>query len=105
VGGLITKNMKQQDIIDNFKSLNAEIHPDGASLIKSDSNYDYIMNFDSNDCSFNIELWAKDEEIPINIKNSTILALYDYYFWEHSKYVTEIRQIRETQEYLDEYGK
>tara|TARA_R110002074_G_scaffold400820_1_gene597145 strand:- start:2015 stop:2308 length:294 start_codon:yes stop_codon:yes gene_type:complete len=95
--------MTQADIIEAIKGFHPEIDTDGVDIVYSDGKYDYDVRYTAWDYLFEIEIFSVGGETPLIVANKTISVLFDYVSELHREWSIGLKELRDTQDYLDIY--
>jgi len=97
--------MTQKEIIELVKGIHPVIDHEGVDIVYDNGNYDVDVRFTSWDCLFTIELYSKEDDMPLPIQSKAMTELFDYVVDLHTDYMRNSLEIEETQDYLDIYCK
>ena len=95
--------MTQTEIIKAIKEFHPEIDTDGVDIVYSDGVYDYDVRYTAWDYLFEVEIFAVGGETPVEVTNKTVSALFDYVSGLHREWSLGLKELRDTQDYLDIY--
>jgi len=95
--------MTQKQIIESVKGVHAEIDDDGVDIVYSDGLYDFDVRYVAWDGSFEVQVFACNNEVDLLINNKTISTLFDYVSELHIEWRKGLTDLEDTQNYLDIY--
>ena len=95
--------MTQTEIIELIKGIHPVIDHEGVEIVDSDELYDVDIRYTSWDCFCTIEVYSKEDDIPLPIQSKAMTELFDYVVELHTVYMRESMEINLTQDYLDYY--
>ena len=95
--------MTQAEIIELIKGIHPVIDHEGVEIVDSDELYDVDIRYTSWDCFCTIEVYSKEDDIPLPIQSKAMTELFDYVVELHTVYMRESMEINLTQDYLDIY--
>ena len=95
--------MTQLEIIDLVKGIHPEIDHEGVDIVYSDGEYDVDVRYTSWDCFCTIEVYSKENDVPLPIQSKAMTELFDYVVELHTVYMRDSLEISLTQDYLDIY--
>ena len=95
--------MTQLEIIEAVKGIHPSIDEDGVDIVYTDNYYEYDIRFNSWDYLFEVEIFSLGGEVPLEVTNKTISVLFDYVSELHREWMIGLKDLRDTQDYLDIY--
>lgn len=95
--------MTQLEIIEAVKGIHPSIDEDGVDIVYTDNYYEYDIRFNSWDYLFEVEIFSLGGEVPLEVTNRTISVLFDYVSELHREWMIGLKDLRDTQDYLDIY--
>lgn len=97
--------MSQQEIINVVTSLDYEIDDFSLTIVKEVKKYCYEIEFVAWEGLFSILVYNKKTGEDVNLVNKTIDTLYEYFSDIYNERIRSIANLRDTQDFLDIYGR